>query len=112
MPDAAAFRFGPESDIVTKGALPAYKNVPLVALENALVPNTVNQIPKAILGDDFVYMIAMGSYKPVKVVVEGGNVAITEDPLNTRDHSYSMTIDMRIGADSVVGSKFGYLKLA
>lgn len=112
LPDAAAFRFGPESDIVTKGVLPAYKNVPLVVLENALVPNTVNQIPKAILGDDFVYMIAMGSYKPVKVVVEGGNVAITEDPLNARDHAYSMTIDMRVGADSVVGSKFGYLKLA
>lgn len=111
MPDAAAFRFGPDSDIVTKGALPAYKNVPLIPLDNALVPNTVNKTPKAILGDDFIYMIAMGSYKPVKVVVEGNNVAVSENPFEKKDHTYSMTVDMRIGADSVVGSKFGYLKL-
>ena len=38
-------------------------------------------------------------------------VQVSEDPLTVRDHSYNMTIDMRIGADVVVGSKFGYMTL-
>ena len=111
LPEAAAFRFGPDSDIVVDGALPAYMRVPLIELGNALVPNTINGKPEAILGDDFVYMIAMGSYKPCKVVIEGNQVQVQEDALTVRDHSYNMTIDMRIGADCVVGSKFGYLAL-
>lgn len=111
LPSSSAFRFGPESDIVTNGALPAYKNVPLVPIGNALVPNTINGTPLPIIKDNFVYMIAMGSYKPCKVVIEGQNVAVSENPLETKDHCYNMTVDMRIGADCVVGSKFGYLTL-
>ncbi len=111
LPEAAAFRFGPDSDIVVDGALPAYKRVPLVELDNALLPNTINGTPETILGDDFVYMIAMGSYKPCKVVIEGNMVQVSEDPTVVKDHCFNMTVDMRIGADVVVGSKFGYMSL-
>lgn len=111
LPEAAAFRFGPDSDIVVDGALPAYKRIPLIELDNALLPNTINGTPETIVADDFVYMIAMGSYKPCKVVIEGNMVQVAEDALNAKDHCYNMTIDMRIGADCVVGSKFGYMTL-
>lgn len=112
LPQNAAFRFGSKSDIVTSIALPAYKDVPLIELGNALLPNTINGTPQAILKDDFVYMIAMGSNKPCKVVIEGQEAGIEEDPLFKADHTYGMIVDMRVGADCVVGSKFGYLKLA
>ena len=111
LPSAAAFRFGPESALVTDGVLPAYKNVPMIELGNALVPNTINTTPEVLLKDDFVYMIAMGSYKPCKVVIEGNQVTVSQDPTQSADHTYGMHIDMRIGADVVVGSKFGYLSL-
>lgn len=111
LPDAAAFRFGPESAIVEKGMLPAYKNVSLVELGNALVPGTINTTPQALLSDDVIYMIALGSYKPAKVVIEGNNVVVSEDPLHTADHTFGMTVDMRIGVDLVVGSKFGCMTL-
>ena len=111
LPSASAFRFGPESDIVTDGVLPAYKNVPMIELGNALVPNSINETPQVLLGDDFIYMIAMGSYKPCKVVIEGNNVVVEKDPTFAKDHTYGMHIDMRIGVDVIVGSKFGYLSL-
>lgn len=48
----------------------------------------------------------------IKVVVEGNSVSIAQDPLRSADHTYAMALDMRIGADVVVGTKFGALKLA
>ena len=112
LPSAAAFRFGPDSDIVTEGVLPAYKNVPMIELGNALIPSTINDTPQVLLGDDFIYMIAMGAYKPCKVVIEGNNVVVEKDPNTSKDHTYGMHVDMRIGVDVVVGSKFGYLALS
>lgn len=105
------FWYDSDSDIVTKGRLAEYKNVPLIPIGNALKPNTINNTPSAVVGDNFVYMIAMGSYKPCKVVFEGDQIAVQEDPLGTKDHSYNLTVDMRIGVGCVVGSKFGYMTL-
>lgn len=48
----------------------------------------------------------------IKVVLEGQGVSVAQDPMFAADHTYGMTVDMRIGADVVVGTKFGALKLA
>lgn len=109
LPDSAAFRFNPSDSIVTTGYLPAYKNVPMVELGNALVPGSINGTPVPVIGDDFIYMIAMGQYKPCKVVIEGQNVTVTQDPTTSTDNTYGMTIDMRIGVDVIVGSKFAVI---
>lgn len=110
--DANGFRYNPKDDIVTVGYLPSYKGVTLVELGNALVPGTLNTAtPTALIADDFIYIIAMGSYKPCKVVIEGSNVSVSQDPLQSADHTFGMTIDMRIGTDVIVGSKFGIMKL-
>lgn len=111
LPDATNFRFGPESSIVTKGMLPEYKNVPMIEMGNALTPKSVNSTPTALIADDFVLMVAMGSHKPIKVAIEGDNVVVQADPLHTADHTFGFTVDMYLGADVVVGSKFGYMKL-
>lgn len=108
----SGFRYGEDSEIVKRGFLPAYKDVPLVELGNALVPNTINSTPEVVLPDDIVYFIPMGMNKPIKVVFEGNTVTVQQDPLFAADHCYGMTVDMRIGVDAVVGSKFGAIQLA
>lgn len=107
----SGFRYGEDGAIVKDGFLPSYKKVPLIELGNALVPNTVNGTPEVVLPDDVIYMIPMGMNKPIKVAIEGNTVTVEKDPLYSADHSYGMTVDMRIGVDAVVGSKFGAIDL-
>ena len=58
LPDSAkGFRYGEDSAIVKTGFLPDYKNVPMIELGNALVPNTINGTPEVVLPDDIIYMI-------------------------------------------------------
>lgn len=107
----SAFRYGEDSAIVKKGFLPAYKDVPLVELGNALVPNTINGTPQTIVSDKIIYMIPMGMYRPVKVVFEGNTLTVEKHPLEMADHTYVMNVNMMIGVDVVVGSKFGAIVL-
>lgn len=108
---ASGFRYGENSAIVKDGYLPAYKNVPMVELGNALVPNTINGVPEVVLPDDIIYLLPMGMNKPVKVVFEGSTVSVEKDPAFAADHCYGFTVDMRMGVDAVVGSKFGAIQL-
>lgn len=103
------FRFGEDSAIVKDGFLPDYKKVPLLELDNALYPNTINANPVSVLSDDYIYFVGMGAHKPVKVVFEGNTVTVTVDPRTTVDQTFGMTVEMRMGVDVVVGSKFGTL---
>lgn len=61
----SGFRFDENSAIVKKGYLPSYKEVPMVELGNALVPNTINGTPQTIVSDKIIYFIPMGMYKPM-----------------------------------------------
>lgn len=107
----SAFRYGEDGNIVKRGFLPQYKDVPLVELGNALVPNTINGTPQTIVSDKIIYMLPMGMYKPVKVVFEGGNLTVEKNPLEMADHTYCMIVNMMVGVDVVVGSKFGAIIL-
>lgn len=107
----SGFRYGENSDIVKRGFLPSYKGVPLVELDNALVPNTINSTPQVVVPDDIIYMIPMGWNKPVHVVIEGNSVTVERNHLETADHTLTLALDVRIGADVVVGSKFGAIQL-
>lgn len=105
------FRYLEDSAIVKTGYLPAYKEVPMIELGNALVPNTVNGVPEVIVSDKVIYMIPMGGYKPVHVVFEGNTLTVEKNPLMTADHTYQMIINLMVGADVVVGSKYGAILL-
>lgn len=112
LPDSAkGFRFGEDSAIVKKGYLPDYKNVPLIELGNALVPNTINGEPEVVLPDDIIYMLPLGMDKPIKVVFEGNSVGVHKEPELCADHTYGFTVDVRMGMDAIVGSKFGAIQL-
>ena len=115
LPDQAAvpgFQYDENSAIVKTGYLPSYKDVPLLEMGNALVPNTINGTPEVIVPDDIIYMLPMGMYKPIKVVTEGNTVTVNQDPMASADHTYNMTVTMHIGVDVVVGAKFGAITLA
>lgn len=105
------FRYGEDSDIIKRGFLPSYKNVPLIELGNVLVPNTVNGTPEVVLPDNVIFFLPMAMYKPVKVVVEGNSVTIEKNPLYQPDHTYQFIVTAHIGVDTVVGTKFGSLLL-
>ena len=115
LPDQAAvpgFQYDENSAIVKTGYLPSYKDVPLLEMGNALVPNTINGTPEVIVPDDIIYMLPMGMYRPIKVVTEGNTVTVNQDPMASADHTYNMTVTMHIGVDVVVGAKFGAITLA
>lgn len=112
LPDSAkGFRYGEDSAIVRDGFLPDYKNVPMIELGNALVPNTINGEPEVVLPDDIIYMLPLGMNKPIKVVFEGQTVSVEKDPLFAADHTYGFTVDMRMGMDAIVGSKIRAIQL-
>ena len=110
--DAQQFRYGEDSSIVKNGFLPEYKNVPLIELGNALVPNTINGTPEVVIPDDVIYILPMGMHKPVKCVFEGNSVTVERDAEFAADHSYGFKVDIRMGVDVVIGSKIGAIQLA
>ena len=110
IPDDAGFRFMSDDDIVTKGYLPVYNQVPCFELKQAILPTTLNSAnPTLIVPDNYIYFIPMSFNRPVKVLFEGNNVTVVTDPQKTTDARLALTITMRIGVDTVIGSKFGVL---
>lgn len=47
----------------------------------------------------------------IKVVFEGQTVSVEKDAMFAADHAYGFVVDMRMGMDAVVGSKFGAIQL-
>lgn len=83
----------------------------MIELGNALVPNTINGTPEVVLPDDIIYMLPLGMNKPIKVVFEGQTVSVEKDAMFAADHAYGFVVDMRMGMDAVVGSKFRAIQL-
>lgn len=112
-PEDAGFRYNPKDDLVTVGYLPSYLQVPMVEIDQAVMPGTINTAAPALLvQNDYIFFIAMGSYKPIKVAIEGQNIIVSQDPLTTKDNTLGLTISMYIGIEGVVGSKFGVLDVS
>jgi len=111
LPNDASFRYAPTDDIVKVGYLPSYKKIPLLEIDNALNPYTLNSTPSALVADDFILMCAMGQNKPIHVAFEGNTVVVSQDALNSVDNTYAMTVSMKMGVDVIVGSKFGILTI-
>lgn len=109
----SGFRYGENSDIVKKGYLPSYKNIPLMVLDQSIVPNTINgpTAPVMNVSDDIIYMLPMGFNKPVHVVIEGNTLTVQKNPYEMKDHSYTFSVTAHLGVGVVVGSKIGAITL-
>lgn len=95
------------------GYLDEYLSVPLIAIENVLVPGTTNSTAVLALNDKVIYFVPVaGSSHPVKVVFEGGQTTISTDTTQRADRQYAINVDMRYGVAAVLGAKYGTITLA
>ena len=93
------------------GYLDQYLGTPLIALKNVLVPGTTNGAATLALSDRKIYMIPVGGTKPVKIVFEGNEVAVSFNPDETSDRRYGISVEYRIGVSAIVGAKCGTINL-
>lgn len=105
-PTTVGLQYGLGEEISKKGYLDMYKGARLMEIEQAMLPTTINTTATLMIPNDTLYFIAMGQYRPVKVVFEGQNVVVETIPTQTPDKSMGMAITMRMGISSVIGSKF------
>lgn len=110
-PSTVGLQYGLGEELAKDGKLDKYKGVKLLEIEQAMIPGTVNTTATLMIPNNFLYFIAMGQYKPIKVVFEGENVTIESVATQTPDKTGGLTVTMRIGVSSVVGSRFGAIKL-
>ena len=47
----------------------------------------------------------------IKVVFEGNTLTVEKAPLQQADHTYTMVVNMMVGCDVIVGSKYGAIIL-
>ena len=94
------------------GYLDQYLSVPLIALENVLIPGTVNGDAQLALSDKLIYFVPVaGSNRPVKVFMEGSMVSIEEDTTQTADRMYDFFVDLRYEVSAIIGYKYGTITL-
>lgn len=93
------------------GYLDQYLGVPLIGIHNVLVPGTTNTTATLALPDDIIYIIPVGGVKPVKIVFEGDEVSVSFNPDMTSDRRYGISVEMRVGVEAIVGSKYGTIDL-
>ena len=94
------------------GYLDQYQGIPLVAIDNVLAPGTVNSTALLAIRQDRIWMIPAGGDKPVKIVFEGNQISLTEDPKETTDVRLGLNVNLRCGISAIVGSKLGTVLLA
>ena len=112
MPSTVGLQYGLGSEIVKEGKLNRYLGTELIAIDQAMVPGTVNTTAQLLLPTNKIYFIARGAYKPVKVVFEGTSSVVEAIPDECTDRQYKIRIQEHVGVDAVVGSKFGTITLA
>ncbi len=93
------------------GYLDQYLSTPIVALKNVLIPGTTNTTADLALADNKIYMIPVAGDRPVKIVFEGNEVAVTYNPAETSDTRMGITVTMRVGVAAICGSKYGTITL-
>lgn len=93
------------------GYLDQYHRVPLLGLENVLVPGTTNGEAKLALADNIIYLVPAAGDRPVKIVFEGDEVAVSFDPEHSSDKRYGISIELRVGIATICGAKYGTITL-
>ena len=93
------------------GYLDQYLGVPLIGLNNVLVPGTTNGSATLALPDNRIYMIPAAGDRPVKILFEGDEVSVEYNPDQTADSRYGISITLRGGVSVICGSKYGTITL-
>lgn len=110
VPATVGLQYGLGEEVAKEGHLDRYLGARLIPFDQFIVPGTVNSTADLGIDNGKLYFIA-SDYKPVKVVYEGNSVVIEEDPINTTDKFYGITVTYRVGVAGIVGSKIGVITL-
>lgn len=112
MPSAEGLLYGLGMDYAKIGYIGTYKGLPLVEIEQAMKPGTVNTTAELLVPDNILYFVPVDSYNPVKIVFEGDSVTVEKEATKSSDKYLGLAITMRVAVSAVVGSIFGAYKLA
>lgn len=93
------------------GYLNQYLGVPVIGLKNVLIPGTTNSTATLALDDKKIYLVPVAGDRPVKIVIEGNEVAVTCNPEDCSDSRYGITVAVRLGVSAVCGAKYGIINL-
>lgn len=111
IPTTVGLQYGLGEEVAKNGYLDRYLTAKLIPFDQFIVPGTVNSTADLGIADGKLYFIPSDSYAPCKIVYEGNSVVIEEDPMNTTDKTYGITVTYRVGVAAVVGNKIGVITL-
>jgi hypothetical protein len=93
------------------GYIAQYKSVPVMEIDQILVPGTVNGAATFGIDNTYLWFMPMGGYKPVKLVFEGAAWTTQDDSTKTSDKTQNLVIQRRMGVKLIVGSRYGSITL-
>lgn len=111
IPQTVGLQYGLGEEVAKDGYLDKYLTAKLVPFDQFIVPGTVNSTADLGIENGKLYFIPGDNYKIIKTVYEGNSVVIEEDPVNTTDKFYGITVTYRVGVAAVVGNKIGVITL-
>lgn len=111
LPSTVGLQYGLGVEITKNGFLDRYLGTNIIAIDQAIDPASLNGAANLMIPDDKIFLIAAGAYKPLKVVMEGNEITLTDLPEYTSDRTYTFSVKVRLGIKSVIGSKHGVINL-
>ena len=111
MPNTVGLQYGLGVEMTKNGFLDRYLGTNVIAIDQAIDPSTLNSTANLMVPDDKIFLIAAGAYKPLKVVMEGNEITLTDIPEYTSDRTYVFSVKVRLGIKAVLGSKHGVINL-
>lgn len=110
-PSVVGLQYGLGEEIAKNGYLNIYLNTPLIPVDQAMLPGTINNAATLVLNDSVIYFIAAGASKPVKVVFGGDAYVLETDGYSAADTEYKLSVKMHIGCKAIIGPKVGAITL-
>ena len=111
VPSTVGLQYGLGVEITKNGFLDRYLGTNVIAIDQAIDPATLNTTAALMIPDDKIYLIAAGAYKPLKFVMEGNDITLTDLPEYTSDRTYTFSVKVRMAVAAVLGSKHGVINL-
>jgi len=93
------------------GYVGVHKAVPMMEIDQTIVPGTVNTTGAFGIDDNYLWFFALGGYKPIKLVFEGQAVALASDATQNVDMTQRFCVKRKIGSKLIVGSRYATLTL-
>lgn len=111
LPSTVGLQYGLGVEMTKNGFLDKYLGSPVIAIDQAINPLTINTSASLMIPDDKIFLVAANAYKPLKVVMEGNEITLTDLPEYTSDRTYTFSVKVRLGISCILGSKHGVINL-